>query len=684
MPNKNRKQVASFGHDQLVRVLNASEDHKISRLGALKALGLSKTRATLDRLSQVINDLEAEERLKKIGGHSVCLVAPPSRSTPTKFQSDFLEVLEQAETQQLSRVGALKAMGLRKTRDNLDRLAEAIDALHLEGSVQKLRGHSVCLSGDSKKRKAEEEGGKLEEGGRLLILNPNAPLKEIPVQTGGTLSLNGSEPWTVQQADSQKLVLVQGVRVDEGNERRQAKAARSQEIKDVSEEIARLNQEQTDNSIKFEEVFSEGGNSSEYPEEDYRHDLVRTANAIRAAKQKQGQLKSSEFYQFPISVETKTVELSANNLVRSEAISDFPVVYIGSSSSFESVPSKPVQTTKKTEVKKFRLSTREKDYIYVLGGKAKYLEDIISSKVQRYDIDENKWETLADMNYARQKLSAVMFNGQLYAVGGKNTKHDWDDFKQAFNYVERYDEAKNQWEEMAPLKKSRYQCNLCVYNGSMYAIGGYCDMDRIKTVERYDEKENKWSLVADVPDDLLGPITAFVFKGSMYVANDDEVYQYDHVNNKWFEPSGMVQYLTCADGQKIVVFEDKIYAVGGTPTNYNKIFPEQFHRFEPKDLSKLTRDEIDRFDWKDHWKRLSDMQKKRSFPQAFVLNGFLYAVGNDEGQQTIEKYDRHTDNWEIVTDVKIVTDEEDMELTKFAAVGTDEFKERDEEIEGFD
>lgn len=153
MPKNSAKRSAgAFGSNHLLHILNASEDHRISRVGALKALGVPKTRATLDRLSDVINVLEADSRLEKIGGHSICLPCAPkcSRGAPTKFQSNFLEALEQAETQQLSRVGALKAMGLRRTRGNMDRLARAIDALHLEGSVQKLGGHSVCLlSGDA-------------------------------------------------------------------------------------------------------------------------------------------------------------------------------------------------------------------------------------------------------------------------------------------------------------------------------------------------------------------------------------------------------------------------------------------------------------------------------------------------------------------------------------------------------
>jgi hypothetical protein len=168
MPKQQKKSAkrsaGAFGSNHLLHVLNASEDHRISRIGALKALGVPKTRAALDRLSGVINVLEADSRLEKIRGHSIRLPCRPNsnRGAPTKFQSKFLGALEQAETQQLSRIGALKAMGLQRTRKNLDRLARAIDVLHVEGSVQKLGGHSVCLlSGDIKdgKRGRGDSGG---------------------------------------------------------------------------------------------------------------------------------------------------------------------------------------------------------------------------------------------------------------------------------------------------------------------------------------------------------------------------------------------------------------------------------------------------------------------------------------------------------------------------------------------
>jgi len=108
--NTSKKATIASQSDNLVRILNESKDRKISRLGALKA---------------------------------------PQKTS--SFSPRLIEALQQTPSQQLSRTAALEAMGLKKTRATLDKLAEAIDALQLEGAVKKLGGHSVCLVGHMKR-----------------------------------------------------------------------------------------------------------------------------------------------------------------------------------------------------------------------------------------------------------------------------------------------------------------------------------------------------------------------------------------------------------------------------------------------------------------------------------------------------------------------------------------------------
>lgn len=152
MQNSSKKATIASHSENLVRILNESKDRKISRLGALKALGIPKTRTALGRLSEVIDRLEAEKKVQKLRGHSVRLLPQNNSANDQTFQAQLLHALEGAEFQKLSRVGALKAMGVRKSRATLDKLAATIDALQLEDIVEKIGNHSICLFGDSKRK----------------------------------------------------------------------------------------------------------------------------------------------------------------------------------------------------------------------------------------------------------------------------------------------------------------------------------------------------------------------------------------------------------------------------------------------------------------------------------------------------------------------------------------------------
>ena len=166
--------------NHLIDVLKASEACKISRVGALKALGLRKSKTALKKLSETINELESEGTVQKLGAHSVCLSRPelfrrsgqetrprrspfPRRSPRLHLRSRLFLALQRAESQQMSKIGALQVLGLPKTKASLDELTEAIEALHLEGAVAKLGGHSVCLVGHSNTQNSEALGQRVFE-----------------------------------------------------------------------------------------------------------------------------------------------------------------------------------------------------------------------------------------------------------------------------------------------------------------------------------------------------------------------------------------------------------------------------------------------------------------------------------------------------------------------------------------
>jgi hypothetical protein len=64
--------------------------------------------------------------------------------------------------------------------------------------------------------------------------------------------------------------------------------------------------------------------------------------------------------------------------------------------------------------------------------------------------------------------------------------------------VERYDEAKEQWEVIASMGSTRYGVGVCVLGGRLYAVGGIGVGGRLSSVERYDEAKDQWEVVTSM------------------------------------------------------------------------------------------------------------------------------------------------------------------------------------------
>ena len=57
----------------------------------------------------------------------------------------------------MSRLGILKQMGHSRSRSSFSALSKAINGLCLDGVVEKIGGHSICLAGDIKRKKGKSE-----------------------------------------------------------------------------------------------------------------------------------------------------------------------------------------------------------------------------------------------------------------------------------------------------------------------------------------------------------------------------------------------------------------------------------------------------------------------------------------------------------------------------------------------
>lgn len=115
----------------------------------------------------------------------------------------------------------------------------------------------------------------------------------------------------------------------------------------------------------------------------------------------------------------------------------------------------------------------------------------------RYDPATQKWDYLSPMTNARFDFNLAVLNGRLYAAGGTTT--DTNQPNESFDSVECYNPTIDQWTHVSSMTRRRCQASFAVSDDRLYIFGGY-DNDltvnsAIDTVECYNPIDNTWTAV---------------------------------------------------------------------------------------------------------------------------------------------------------------------------------------------
>jgi influenza virus NS1A-binding protein len=116
-------------------------------------------------------------------------------------------------------------------------------------------------------------------------------------------------------------------------------------------------------------------------------------------------------------------------------------------------------------------------YLYAIGGFGGQ-NNVCLSQVERYSLERNTWEPMADLSIPRRALSAVSIGGSVFVLGG----FDGENY---LSSVEKLDTGKNRWEKMSPMKHGRCTLSAVVSEDFqyIYAIGGF-DNGSLSQIER--------------------------------------------------------------------------------------------------------------------------------------------------------------------------------------------------------
>lgn len=187
------------------------------------------------------------------------------------------------------------------------------------------------------------------------------------------------------------------------------------------------------------------------------------------------------------------------------------------------------------------------DRIYVIGGRGP--ED---RKIYKYNPATDLWVTEATLPDYQVHAAVGVIRGQIYVVGGAPDGKN-----------ERFDPLTKQWQTLEPLPTPRYHNSSCVLNDKLHVIGGsYGRYQPAKEHEVYDPSTNTWQQKAPGPGG--GAVVAdkiFSIGGEDgHESSVAKVEMYDSKADVWIEKHSLPLPMLVMG---IAVVRDKIFALGG-------------------------------------------------------------------------------------------------------------------------
>ncbi|XP_052205381.1 F-box/kelch-repeat protein At1g67480 [Diospyros lotus] len=111
-----------------------------------------------------------------------------------------------------------------------------------------------------------------------------------------------------------------------------------------------------------------------------------------------------------------------------------------------------------------------------------------SADVYQYDSCLNGWSKVTNMNVARYDFACAEVNGMVYAVGGYGTEGE------SLSSAEVYNPDDNKWTLIDSLRRPRWGCFACGFEGKLYVMGGRSSftIGNSKCVDVYNPERHSW------------------------------------------------------------------------------------------------------------------------------------------------------------------------------------------------
>lgn len=171
------------------------------------------------------------------------------------------------------------------------------------------------------------------------------------------------------------------------------------------------------------------------------------------------------------------------------------------------------------------------------------------------------WNYVASMPTPREGLTAVVLDGKIYAIGGKQQGYS------SLNVVEIYDPMTDEWFSAPPILYERAYAASAVYEDKIYLFGGRDGSDLVPEIEVYNPETTEWSYVNTLAPDREG-LGAFslgdsiiLVSGHQQITYSREVNVFDPAQNQWLDDLDQIPSPHAGFGAAMV--GDSIYVIGG-------------------------------------------------------------------------------------------------------------------------
>jgi DNA-binding CsgD family transcriptional regulator/N-acetylneuraminic acid mutarotase len=173
--------------------------------------------------------------------------------------------------------------------------------------------------------------------------------------------------------------------------------------------------------------------------------------------------------------------------------------------------------------------------LFVPGGTNE--EGVPIAVMETYDINEDRWERLADLPYPVSRYGLAVFEGQIHLFGG------WNGIK-ALTEVLRYDNQEDRWDKIDDMPTARINPKAVLVGDRFYVIGGSADGKRVSDNEVFkpylDNKDpGRWSTQMSIPErlEMVGAVNVsdLLFLFASEPTGIHTIMQFVPQNNVWYQ-----------------------------------------------------------------------------------------------------------------------------------------------------